>query len=50
MQQDADARRVLAEIEGVLKGWEESGRWEKQGILEQVADTNYAWDPQSALV
>ena len=37
--------QVIAEIEGGLNKWKESGRWEEKGILEQVANKEYTWTP-----
>jgi hypothetical protein len=37
--------QVIAEIDGALNKWKESGRWEEKGILEQVANKEYNWTP-----
>ena len=40
---DPEAARVIAEMEGGLQAWEDSDRWNKTGVKEQVADINYDW-------
>lgn len=40
---DEAGSRVYEEINSALQGWDESGRWEKLGINEQVADSSYKW-------
>lgn len=40
---DADAAKVISEIQKGLEAWDASERWEKKGIKEQVKDTTFDW-------
>lgn len=40
---DADAQRVIQEIQDGLKSWEAAKRWDTLGITQQVSDGSYNW-------
>eukprot|EP00245_Coleochaete_scutata_P008107 TRINITY_DN2411_c4_g1_i1.p1 TRINITY_DN2411_c4_g1~~TRINITY_DN2411_c4_g1_i1.p1 ORF type:complete len:328 (+),score=40.82 TRINITY_DN2411_c4_g1_i1:56-1039(+) len=37
------AQRIRGEMEGGLKSWNDAGRWQNLGILDQVADKTFRW-------
>lgn len=40
---NAEAAKVIEEIESCLDRWEKGDRWNKLGITEQIKDTSYTW-------
>ena len=45
MNADADVQRVVQEVEGGLRSWDQGARWEEKGIIKQVSDGSLAWYP-----
>ena len=43
MMEDVDAETTYAEVLGGLEAWEAAGRFERVGIVEDVADDAYRW-------
>ena len=43
MMEDVDAETTDAEVLGGLEAWEAAGRFERGGIVEDVADDSYRW-------
>jgi glutathione S-transferase len=45
MNKDDDTARVIREVESGLESWNASNRWEEKGILKDVSDTRFRWNP-----
>jgi len=45
MNKDDDSARVIREVESGLESWNASNRWEEKGILKDVSDTRFRWNP-----
>ncbi|WPT18001.1 Glutathione S-transferase F14 [Picochlorum sp. SENEW3] len=45
MNKDDDTARVIREVESGLESWNASNRWEEKGILKDVSDTRFCWNP-----
>jgi glutathione S-transferase len=43
MLADADAKATYDEVRGGLEAWESAGRFQKVGIVDDVADASYTW-------
>jgi glutathione S-transferase len=43
VKRDPDGEVVYAEVRGGLEAWERAGRFEKVGIVDDVADASFQW-------